>query len=265
MWNKMCPLRDARWHKLQIHKDIFTLWWEEMNWSEMVLNMKRTSFFSSFFKSCSWEFFCNKSCVSPASIQPTGHFTTLLVTHRTNTWIKKKEANYWLKLINIRRDTEVFSKILWCSNDFGVWNENTASIKISVKGNWSSSLRLSGGIISEDHTFFIRHVSLQSECLRAGVLGEVDAPCRKGREGKRVNGAVQGSFGDLWERSVEICWLWLKATSGSDCKRSARHVSVQSSLLMIQRGKIWSRCLISEEYICYRLNCDPMKFVSVSV
>lgn len=82
---------------------------------------------------------------------------------------------------------------------------NTASIKISVKGNWSSSLRLSGGIISEDHTFFIRHVSLQSECLRAGVLGEVDAPCRKGREGKRVNGAVQGSFGDLWERSVEIC------------------------------------------------------------
>ena len=177
---------------------------------------------------------------------------------------KKKLITVWSCLINIQRDTEVFSKILWCSNDFGVWNENRASIKISVKGNWSSSLRLSGGIISED-AYFIRHVCPQSECLRAGVLGEVDAPCRKGREGKRVNDAVQGSFGDLWKRSVEICWLWLKATSGSDCRRSAQHVSVHSSLLMIQRGEIWSRCLNSEEYLGLQIKMWPHEvFVSLS-
>lgn len=33
--------------------------------------------------------------------------------------------------------------------------------------------------------------------LWAGVLGQVDAPSRKGREGKRVNDTVQGDFGDL--------------------------------------------------------------------
>lgn len=40
--------------------------------------------------------------------------------------------------------------------------------------------------------------------LWAGVMGKVDAPSRKGREGERVNDAVQGNFGDLWKRSVEI-------------------------------------------------------------
>lgn len=62
-------------------------------------------------------------------------------------------------------------------------------------GNSASFLCLFIGIISEVLCLSVGQI--YSNHLWVGVLGKVDAPSGKSREGKRVNNTVQGNFGNL--------------------------------------------------------------------
>lgn len=198
------------------------------------------SFFSSFFKSCSWDFLCNKSCLSPDSI--VGSSQSKICEEKEAKWLN--EVVWWIFkeiLKSSVKSGEAATTLTFEMREHNIY-KNIREGKLVVISSflWRNNLRGSN----------VFHQACQS--LSGPAFWERWA-------GKTIGSATpfRGTLG-ICGREVKRYGdgLRLKATSGSDCRRSDRRVSVQSSLLTIPGEYLglqiklwspWSLCLFQFE------------------